>query len=225
MEFERLEYLIGNEKLNCLKQKNILVLGVGGVGSSVVNALVRSGIGNITLVDYDKVDITNINRQLEAFHSTLDTYKTEALKRIVLDINPNCNVKVINELIDKNNMSLLFQDKYDFVIDCCDTMDTKKLVIKSCLDNKINFITSMGTANKFDASKLEITTLEKTFNDPIARIMRKYAKDERLPLNKIKVLSSKEVPIKGSKLGSNSFVPPSAGILIANYVFLELIKE
>jgi len=225
MEFERLEYLIGKDKLNILKNKKVLVLGLGGVGGSVVNALVRSGLGNITIVDYDKIDITNINRQLEAFHSTVGEYKTEVLKRIILDINPNCNIKTINELIDKNNINLLFQDKYDYIIDCCDTMDTKKLVIKRSLNDKIPFITSMGTANKLDALKLEITTLNKTFNDPIARILRKWAKDEKLNQSKIKVLTSKEVPIKNKKLGSNSFVPPTAGILIANYVFLELIKK
>lgn len=225
MEFERLEYLIGKEKLELLKRKNVLVLGLGGVGSSVVNALVRTGIFNITIVDYDKVDITNINRQIEAFHSTIGINKTDALKQIILDINPNCKVKIINELINKSNISLLFEDRYDFIVDCCDTIETKKMVIKTCLTNKISFISSMGTANKLDASKLEITTLDKTFNDPIARLLRKWAKDEKVSFNKIKVLSSKEVPIKSNKLGSNSFVPPCAGILIANYVFLKLIKE
>ncbi len=223
-EFERLEYLITKENIEKIKNKNILVLGLGGVGSYVVTSLVRSCICNITIVDGDVIDITNINRQIMAFQNNISKPKTEELKKIINNINNQCKVKTINEFINQDNITLLFDDNYDYIIDCCDTLNTKKLIIKMCLDKKIKFISCMGTANKMDPSKLEITTLNKTINDPIAKILRKWTKDEHLPSNKIKVISSTEVPIKSSKLGSNSFVPPSAGLLITSYIINDIVK-
>ena len=224
-EFERLEYLIKKDNINKLKSKNILVLGLGGVGSYVVTSLVRSNICNITIVDGDVIDITNINRQIMAFKDNIGKPKTEVLEKIIKNINKNCNVKTIDEFINQNNISLLFKDEYDYIIDCCDTLNTKKLIIHMCLDKKIKFISCMGTANKMDPSKLEITSLKKTSNDPIAKILRKWAKDCRLPSHKIKVVSSSEPPMKTSNLGSNSFVPATAGLLITSYIINDIIKE
>ena len=224
--FTRLEKLIGKEKLSSLSYKSVLILGVGGVGGYVVEALIRSGIGKVIIVDYDIVDITNINRQIIALNSTIGMKKVDVLEKRIIDINPKVEVIKIDEFIDNNNISLLFQNNIDYFIDCCDTISTKKEIILECLNRNIPFISSMGTGNKFDPSKLEIVDIRKTVNDPIARIIRKFVKDNKIK-KKIMVLSSSEVPIKISDrvVGSTSFVPSSAGLLIASYVIRELLKR
>ena len=224
--FNRFKKIITSEAFECLKNKCILVIGVGGVGGYVVESLVRSGIGKIIIVDHDIIDKTNINRQIIALNSTVGKIKVEVLKERILDINPECEVISIKEFIDANNINELLKYNPDFIVDACDTINTKKEIIKLSLNNNIKFITCMGTGNKFDPSKLEITNLEKTLNDPLARILRKWAKDEQIN-NKILVLNSKELPKKISDRtpGSTSFVPPSAGLLITSYIINIFIKE
>ncbi len=223
-QFNRLEYLIGNDNVELLKTKKVLIVGLGGVGGFAVEALVRSGIGNITLVDYDTIDITNLNRQIIALHSTIGLKKTTAFKERILNINKDCNITILDLFLDSSNYKEIITDDYDFIIDCCDSLEAKKLLLLESYNKKIPFIGCMGTANKMDPSKLEIIDIRKTINDPIARIMRKFVKDNKLN-QKIMVVSSKELPKKnGTKLGSNAFVPSSAGLLIAGFVVRSLIN-
>ena len=223
-QFERLNTLIGEDNLNKLKNKKVLIVGLGGVGGYVVESLSRSGVGSIVLVDYDKVDITNINRQIIALHSTIGMKKTTLFKSRILDINPNCNVVIHDTFLNKDNYLDILNDSYDFIIDCCDSINTKKLLLLYSINNNINYISSMGMANRMDPSKLELIDLNKTINDPIAKILRKYVRDNKIN-KKIMVLSSKELPQKnGTKLGSNAFVPATAGLLISSYVIETLIK-
>lgn len=225
-KFSRLEKIIGTDNLNNIQNKSVLVLGVGGVGGYVVEALARSNIGTLILVDYDKVDVTNINRQIVALNSTIGKSKVDVLEKRIKDINSGCKVIKIDKFIDENNYLELFDNNIDYFVDACDTVLVKKLVIKECLKRSIPFISSMGTGNKLDPSKLEITDIRKTVNDPLARILRKFIKDEKIN-KKVMVLSSKELPIKtGDRTpGSSAFVPSSAGLLIASYIIRSFIEK
>lgn len=225
-KFSRLEKIIGTDNLNNIQNKSVLVLGVGGVGGYVVEALARSNIGTLILVDYDKVDVTNINRQIVALNSTIGKSKVDVLEKRIKDINSGCKVIKIDKFIDENNYLELFDNNIDYFVDACDTVLVKKLVIKECLKRSIPFISSMGTGNKLDPSKLEITDIRKTVNDPLARILRKFIKDEKIN-KKVMVLSSKELPIKtGDRTpGSSAFVPSSAGLLIASYIIRSFIER
>lgn len=221
---DRLEALIGISNIEKIKSKKILVLGVGGVGSYVTEALVRSGITKIIIVDYDIVDITNLNRQNIALHSTIGQKKVDVLKKRLEDINPDIEVITFDCFFDNNTKDQVLTDDIDFIVDCCDSIESKKIIIKEALNRKIAIISSMGTANKLDPSQLEIVDIRKTFNDPLARIIRKFIKDEKIN-QKLMVLSSKELPVKnGSILGSTAFVPSSAGLLIASYIIRQIIK-
>lgn len=224
--FERLKLLIGEENLNKIHNTKVLVVGVGGVGGECVISLVRSGIKDICVIDFDKVDITNINRQVVAYHSTIGMDKVDVIEKMIIDINPESNVSKYKTFLDKNNIKEIFDnEKPHFVIDCCDSKDTKKEIIKECLDRNIMFISSMGTGNKYDPSQLEIVDIRKTNNDPLARIFRKWVKDEKIN-KKIPVLCSKEVPFHSGKVvASNSFVPNSAGLLISSYVIRKIIGK
>ena len=221
-KFERLELIIGKDNLNNISTKTVLVLGCGGVGGYTIESLVRCNIGKIIIVDNDMVNKSNINRQIIALNSTIGKLKVDAFKKRIKDINSNCKVKTIKEFITKDNINILFKEHIDYLVDACDTIETKKTVITECLNRKIKFISCMGTGNKLDPSKLQITTLDKTSYDPIAKILRKHFRDNK----KIKVLSSTERPIKTKEktVGSNSFVPPSAGLLITSYIIKDLIK-
>ena len=179
-KFSRLEKLIGKENINILKNTSVLILGVGGVGGYVVESLARSGIGTLILVDFDIIDITNINRQIIALDSTIGLKKVDVLEKRIKDINENCQVIKVDKFIDKNNINELFKYKFDYLVDACDSVPTKEQVIIECLKRNINFISSMGTGNKFDPSKLEICDIRKTYNDPLAKIIRKFVKDSKI---------------------------------------------
>ena len=224
--FERLSKVIGSNNLELLAKKSVLILGCGGVGGYVAEALARSGIGQIIIVDYDVVEESNINRQIIALSSTIGKYKVDVLEERIKDINQDCKVIKVKSFIDNDNYLDLFQYKIDFFIDCCDTMLVKKLVMKESLKRNILFISSMGTGNKMDPSKLEIIDIRKTVNDPLARVLRKFVKDEKIN-KKIMVLSSRELPVKtGDRTpGSTAFVPASAGLLIASYVVRNFINK
>lgn len=221
--FDRLELLIG-EKINILKSKTVLLIGLGGVGSYAFEALVRSGIGQIIVVDNDKVDLTNLNRQLLALNTNIGNYKVNEAENRKNEINKECKIIKIKDFITKDNIDIIFKNQIDFLIDAEDTLLTKKAIIKNCLKNKIKFISACGTGNKMDASKLEIIDVSKTSYDPIAREIRKFLKEEKIN-GKVPVVSSTEKPIITDKVGSNAFVPAVAGLLCANYAINELLKE
>lgn len=223
MEFTRLKIMI-NEKFDLIEQKTVLVIGLGGVGGYAIEALARSGIKRLIIADNDNVDITNMNRQIFCLHTTLMKNKVDVAEERIKNINPNCEVIKINEFITPKNIEMLFENEIDYVVDACDTIETKKAIIRECTKRNIKFISSMGTGNKLDPTKLEIIELKKTKYDPIARIMRKMVKDERIK-GKIMVVCSKEEPIKNNSkiIGSCAFVPSTAGLLCASYVINNII--
>lgn len=226
LKFSRLEKVIGSLNVDDLSKKSVLVLGVGGVGGYVVESLARSNIGTLILVDYDKVEESNINRQIIALNSTIGKSKVDVLEERIKDINSGCKVIKIDKFIDDKNYLELFDNNIDYFVDACDTVLVKKLVIKECLKRNIPFISSMGTGNKLDPSKLVITDIRKTVNDPLARILRKFVRDEKIN-KKVMVLTSSELPIKTKDRtpGSTAFVPSSAGLLIASYIVRSFIKK
>ena len=224
-QFERLELLIG-DKINEIYKKNILVLGLGGVGSYAVEALIRSGISNITIVDNDIIDITNINRQLMTNNQNIGNYKTDEIEKRILSINPNCKIKKVTEFITINNINDLNISSYDYIVDACDTISIKLELIRICSKCKTKLISCMGTGNKMNPSKLQIMEIRRTSYDPIAKIIRKMVKDEKIK-GKVMVVSSDETPnVKIDKvIPSNSFVPATAGLLCASYVINDIVGD
>ncbi len=216
--FERTINLIGIDNLNKIKNLKILVIGLGGVGGYAVESLIRSGVENITIVDYDKIDITNLNRQIIALRSNINEDKTIAFKNRIININNNVNIDIINEKINSDNINILFNKEYDYVIDACDTLEVKKLLIKLCKVKKIKLITVCGMGKKLDPSKITICDIRDTSYDPIAKILRKYVKEEKIS-GKVICVSSNEKTINSDKvIGSMMMVPATAGILAASYV-------
>lgn len=223
MNLDRLELLIGQDNINKIKKLKILVLGLGGVGGYTVESLVRCGVENITLVDGDLIKSSNLNRQIIATSKNLNKYKTREFKKRIKLINKNANVNLINTFINENNMYLLFMDNYDYIVDACDTVKIKILLMKECLNRKIKLISSMGTANKLDAEKLNITTLNKTSYDPLAKKIRREFNDSQM--KKIHVVTSTETVKNKEGLGSVCYVPATAGLLITNYIINDVLKK
>ena len=221
--FERLELLIGN-KINLLKEKTVMLIGLGGVGSYAFESLLRSGVGTIIVVDSDTIDETNLNRQLLALKSNIGQFKVDEAEKRKNLINPDCQIVKIKEFITAENLASLFTYHIDFLIDAEDTLKTKKLLIKAALQHQIKFISVMGTGNKMEASKLVLTDLQHTAYDPLARNLRNYIKKEHIN-QKIPVIASMEKPIKSTPIGSNAFVPAVAGLLATSYAINELLKE
>lgn len=222
---ERQISLIGEDKTSLLKDKRVMVFGVGGVGSYTVEALCRCGIGSLVLVDGDTVSESNINRQLIATTKNIGQSKADAACERVKEINPECNVTALNVFADATNTaSLLDSYRPDFIVDAIDCVSTKILIALWAHENGVKIIASMGTGNKLDPSKFQITDISKTSVCPLARVMRKELKDRGI--TKMPVLFSTEDPVRtGQRVTSSiSFVPSVAGLMIAGYVINELIK-
>ncbi|MDO5569041.1 MAG: ThiF family adenylyltransferase [bacterium] len=223
-KFDKFINLVSSTNYELLKTKKIMVIGLGGVGGYVVEALVRCGIENIVLVDCDVIEATNINRQIIALSSTIGMRKTTAFYQRIKDINDECNVLLINDFIDKDNINII-DKSVDYVVDAIDSIDSKKAIIRHCLKEKIKFISCMGMGNKLDPSMIEITDIRKTSYDKIAKIIRKMVKEENIK-QKIMVVSSKEQPISSNnQLNSCSFVPSVAGLMCASYIINDIIKN
>jgi len=222
--FERVISFVGSNNLEKINKKTVLVVGLGGVGGYATEALIRSGIENIILIDYDIIDITNLNRQIITNHDNVGKIKVEVTKERILSINNKCNVITHKLFLDKNTINLLNNYQIDYIIDACDSVEAKKALIDYSLENNIKLISSMGTANKIDSTKLEIIDIRKTSYDPLAKILRKYVLDKKTN-KKIMVVSSTEVPIRKDCLSSLIFVPASAGLLCAKYVINDIISK
>ena len=225
MDLSRLELIIDENHLNTIKNLNIVLIGLGGVGGACFEALVRLGIENITVIDNDVFEPSNLNRQILSNINNIGHNKTdEAIKR-AKDINPNINIKGIKEFINHDSLSLL-NGSYDFIIDACDTITTKALLIEYALNNGVKIITCCGTGNKFHPEYLTITTLDKTINDPLSKDLRKILRQKNIT-TKIPCVWSPELPIKTNTttIGSNVLVPNTAGLLLASYVINNTIKK
>ena len=228
-QFSRTELLIGKQGVEKLQKAKVAVFGIGGVGSYTVEGLARAGIGKFILVDNDTVSLTNINRQIIATHKTIDIPKVEVAKRRILEINPDANIEIYQELFMPETQGIL-EDDIDYIVDCVDTVTAKiELVIRA---NKLNIpiISCMGTGNKLDPTRFEVIDIFKTSVCPLAKVMRKELKSRGI--KKLKVIYSKEEPIKPEecteekvKAGSISFVPSVAGLIIAGEVVKDIIKE
>ncbi len=223
-KFSRTERLIGKENLEKLKNKNIIIFGLGGVGSFVAEALVRCGIGRMTVVDKDTVDITNINRQLYALHSTVGRNKADVAKERILDVNPSCEVTAVVKMYLPENSDEFDLSQYDYIVDAIDNVTAKiDLAVKS--ENLgIPMIASMGTGNKLDPTAFRITDIYKTDTCPLCRVMRRELKARGV--KKLKVIYSTEIPKNDGERtpASISFVPSTAGLIIAGEVVKDLIK-
>ena len=219
--FTRTEKLIGKENMEKLKNANVIVFGVGGVGGYAVEALVRAGISKITVVDNDSVSESNINRQIIALHSTVGKLKTDVIEKRILDINPCAQVTKLPIFFDENT-EIDFK-KYDFIVDCIDSVNSKVHLIKCAKENNVKIISALGTGNKICPEMLEIKDIKDTSYCPLARKVRNLLKKEgiySLPC----VYSKEEVKKCEGVPASISFVPSTAGLLIASYVIRELIK-
>lgn len=228
---ERTSIVIGDQAIEKLDQASVIVFGLGGVGSYVVEALARAGIGHLTLVDFDDVDITNVNRQLPALHSTLGCKKVDVVLDRVRDINPNIDVKGHICLYDETTSDQLLEDHYDYVVDAIDMVKSKIHLIETCYKRGLKIISSMGMGNKLDPCQIEISDIHKTEMCPLAKLVRKEAKQRGI--KKLTVVYSKEKPSQplvvedGGSLerinGSISFVPSVGGLIIASYVIRDLL--
>ena len=226
-EFCRTELLIGEEGIEKLHNSKVIVFGIGGVGSFVVEALTRAGVGNLILVDNDTICISNLNRQIHATQVTVGNVKVEAMKARVLSINPNCNVEAKQEFITADNIQEIIPEDIDYVVDAIDTVTSKLALAEYCYKNDIKLIASMGTGNKMDPTQFRVTDVFKTKVCPLAKVMRTELR--KRGVKKLKVVYSEEIPMvpnKGRAVpsqkrqtpGSISFVPPVAGMIIGGEV-------
>lgn len=245
--FSRMELLVGPEAMDKLARSRIAVFGVGGVGSYAVEGLVRSGVGSFVLVDDDCVCLTNINRQIHATMKTIGKPKVEVMRDRILEINPKAQVEIHQVFYLPENAETIMNDTFDYIIDAIDTVTAKIDLIMRAKEKNIPIICCMGTGNKFDPTRLEITDIVKTSVDPLARVMRKELRDRGIMT--LKVVYSSEKPVKTKETdqssckegcvcpkgttrkcttrhhipGSVSFVPPTAGLIIAGEVVKDLI--
>lgn len=221
----RTEALIGKEGIKKLKQAKVAIYGVGGVGSFVVEGLVRSGVGHIVLIDNDVVSISNLNRQIHANHQTIGQKKVEVMKQRILEINPDLKVETYMPQEMEEAEENLINDSLSYVVDAVDTVKTKIRLIERANEKHIPILSCMGTANKLNPTRFEIADIKKTSVCPLARVIRKELKKRNI--NQLKVLYSKEEPIQIKRQavpGSISFVPSVAGLIIAGEVIKDMIK-
>jgi len=236
--FKRNEYAFGLDGVNYLSEKKVCVLGVGGVGSFAVEALARSGVGTLILVDKDTVDVTNINRQIHALTSTVGLDKVSVMADRIKEINPDCHVIALKMFYLPETKEELFKYDFDFLVDACDTVTAKIDVITECLNREVRFISSMGAGNKFDPTRFEITDISKTSYDPLAKVIRQKLRKNKV-YGKVPVIYSKEEPkqpfytesiesdIRKVAIppSSNAFVPSSVGLIAASYVINSLLED
>ena len=221
--FQRLKLLIGDENFSKLTAARVAVFGVGGVGSFAVEALARSGIGHLILIDKDDIDETNINRQLHALSSTVGKPKVEVMRQRIHDINPAAKVDTIQKFfLPGEGVEDFFICRYDYVVDAIDTLTAKIFLVEECMRRGIKIISSMGAGNKLDGTRFKVLDIYQTSVDPVAKVMRKKLKERGI--ERLKVVWSDEPPrhVEGF-IGSNAFVPSVAGLIMAGEVVKDLI--
>lgn len=229
--FNRLALILQDEGLQRLQQSTVMVLGLGGVGSSCAEALARGGVGTLIVLDRDKIEASNINRQTLAYGSTIGRVKADVMTEMIADINPDCKVISKQVFLTKENIPQILSSfpKPDYVIDCIDTVSQKLAIASWCLENNIALIASMGAANKLDPTRLKFSYIEKTLNCPLSKVMRKECR--RRGIKHLEVLSSSELPFeiqnkasasKADTLGSMSYMPPIMGKMLAGKVIVRL---
>ncbi len=223
METSRTEMLIGKKNLKKLKEKNITIVGVGGVGGIVAEMLVRTGIGKISIIDYDIIEPSNINRQIISLQSTVGKLKVEALMERLKDINPDVGVNAINSKLSSNNVDKLIDEQCNYVIDAIDNVKDKVCLIEYCKNKNIKIISAMGTAKKIVAPIYEISDIYKTENDPLSKVIRKLLKEKGI--KKHKVCYSKQGSLQCEGLGSVMWHPTACACVLTSEVIMDLLKE
>lgn len=222
--FERLIPLIGMDNLEKIESTKILLVGIGGVGGFTLEALVRTGFENITIVDGDTIEESNLNRQIITNTNNIGHSKVKEAFNRYTSINGNVNIKAIDVMLTKDNFYEYIHEDYDYIIDACDDLAIKLELIRYAQNHNIKIVSALGTGKKLNPTCLEITTLAKTENDPLARKLRSMVRHANLDLN-ILVVFSKELSIDTDNvIGSAIFVPAVAGLYLANYVFLDILK-
>ncbi len=224
-QYARILKLINADQLAPIQNKKVVIVGVGGVGGFALETLVRFGIKNISVIDNDTVDITNLNRQIISDYNVLGQNKVEIALQRALSINPNGNFRGDNVFLNQDNLAEFIPNDSDYILDCCDTVTTKIALIKFAKERNIPIICAMGTGNRLDPSKILVTDIYKTNNDPLAKIMRRLCKDNNV--KKLEVVTSSELPVKTHDRtpGSTPFVPSVAGIFMASYVVNKWLKD
>ncbi|WP_314665652.1 tRNA threonylcarbamoyladenosine dehydratase [uncultured Selenomonas sp.] len=232
--FARTEMLVGSTALERLAGASVAVFGIGGVGSYAVEALARAGVGSLTLVDHDVIDVTNINRQVHALTETVGAAKTETMAHRIRSINPACAVREIHAFYQPEAAEQFFPEPYDYVLDAVDTVTAKIDLAVQCHRRGIPLIASMGAANKLDPALFEVIDIYRTSGDPLARILRKKLKERGIP--HLRVVCSRERPRtpaigeeqpaagRNSVPASISFVPSAAGLIMAGAVIRDLLN-
>ena len=216
--------MLGAESVEKLKAAHVAVFGVGGVGGFTVEALCRAGVGKISLIDSDRVAVSNINRQIIATHSTVGMYKTEAMRDRIRDINPECEVVIYNQFYSEETPVSL--DGVDYVADCIDSVKSKLHLIREAKNTGVSVISSMGAGNKLDPTRFTVADISKTHTDPLAKVIRTELR--KRGVNHLKVVFSDEPPINPSgerTPGSISFVPSVVGLIIAGEIIKDIIKS
>lgn len=230
-QFSRTARVLGESAIQTLSASRVAIFGLGGVGGYVAEALVRSGVGKFDLIDHDKVDITNLNRQIIATHKTIGREKTEVMRERMLSINPEADITVHSCFFLPENADDFDFAEYDYIIDAVDTVTAKIELILKARRAEVPIISSMGTGNKLNPAMLEVADIYKTSVCPLARVMRRELK--KRGIEKLKVVYSREEPVKASDVslsdgripGSTAFVPPAAGLLIASEVIKDLLEK
>lgn len=221
--FDRLELLIGKENIEKISKINVLIVGIGGVGETALEALVRSGVKNITIIDKDVFSESNLNRQILSTRDSIGLYKVDVGVNRCKSINPDVNITGLKINLDEKNVNEL--EYFDYIIDACDDINAKLALMQYANKNNINLISSMGTGKRLNPSNVIITRLDKTSNDPLAKKMRYEARKRGLKLN-IPVVCSKEEPINNDRIISSSiFVPSTAGLMLAYYIIEKVIND
>ncbi len=225
MEQSRTKKIIGTNNLNKLNNASILLVGIGGVGGITFEMLVRSGIKNITIIDFDTFDESNLNRQILSLSSNIKQTKVDVAKKRALEINPDCKINTILKKVNINMLNSL-EPSFDYIIDACDDVKAKVALVKYAIKNNIKLISSCGTGNRLDPNKLYITNIWKTEYDPLAKKFRSELRKEGINY-KLPVVTSSEQPLikTGGFVGSMAMVPNSAGILLASYVINDVIDK